>query len=456
MPPSSDFNDSTRNLPPQSLEAELGVLGGILLVNEKIDDVIELLSPSLFYNESNQKIYAAIQHMYDTGIRGIDLVTLAHELDRRSELEEIGGAPYLTRIVEAVPHAAHVEYYAKIVRDKAIRRRLIYACTDILKDCYESPDSTDEMLQNAERNIFQILEQQEDAGSIEMREILLSAWDRINERSMRDGASGLATGFVDMDAKTNGFQPSELIILAARPSMGKTALVCNWAEGVARENNKGVLLFSLEQSRLELAERFLCIQAKINGHKLRAGDIDEVERHQLVEASQVLSELPLYIDDKAGRTVGEVGAIARRIKRKDGLGLIIIDYLQLLEPEDKGAPREQQIAQMSRRLKFIAKDLEVPVIALSQLNRGLELREDKRPKLADLRESGAIEQDADIVCFLHRPAAYDPEDRPGEAEVIIAKNRSGPTGIVPLAWRAEYMRFENYTNVNEPEGGFGL
>ncbi|MCA9038875.1 MAG: replicative DNA helicase [Planctomycetaceae bacterium] len=452
----SDIDDATRRLPPQSLEAELGVLGGILLVNEKIDDVIEILKPNLFYNESNQKIFAAIQHMYDSGTRGIDLVTLAHELERRGELDEIGGAPYLARIVEAVPHAAHVEYYAKIVREKALRRRLIYSCTDILKNCYEATDSTDQLLQEAERSIFHIVEEQDDDGSIEMRDILLSAWDRINERSLREGASGLATGFIDLDAKTNGFQPTELIILAARPSMGKTALVCNWAEGVARENNKGVLLFSLEQSRLELAERFLCIQARINGHKLRAGELDEVERHQLVEASQVLSDLPLYIDDKAGRTVGEVGAIARRIKRRDSLGLIIIDYLQLLEPEEKNAPREQQIAQMSRRLKFIAKDLEVPVIALSQLNRGLELREDKRPRLADLRESGAIEQDADIVAFLHRPAAYDPEDRPGEAEVIIAKNRSGPTGIVPLSWRAEYMRFENFTNTSEPEGGFGM
>ncbi|MEZ6047464.1 MAG: replicative DNA helicase [Planctomycetaceae bacterium] len=303
---SEDFSDATRRLPPQSLEAELGVLGSILLVNEKIDDVIEILKPDLFYNEANQKIFAAIQHMYDSGVRGIDLVTLAHELQNRNELEAVGGAPYLAKIVEAVPHAAHVEYYAKIVREKAIRRRLIYACTDILKDCYESPDSTDEMLQQAERRVFHILEQQEDAGSIEMRDILLSAWDRINERSMSDGTSGLATGFIDLDSRTNGFQPAELIILAARPSMGKTALVCNWAEGVARENKKGVLLFSLEQSRLELAERFLCIQAKINGHKLRAGDIDEVERHELLEASQVLSDLPLYIDDKPGRTVGEV------------------------------------------------------------------------------------------------------------------------------------------------------
>lgn len=446
-----DLSDNTRNLPPQSLEAEMGILGSVLLVNETIDEIIEIVKPNDFYNEANQKIFAAIQAMYDNGVKGIDAVTVAAELQQRNQLEETGGAPYLLKIIESVPHAAHVKYYAEIVRDKAMRRSLIYTCTNILKDCYESQDGTEELVQGAEKRVFEIMEQQQGSGSIEIEDILLDAWTRINERSQREGTSGLPTGFVDLDAKTNGFQPSELIILAARPSMGKTALVCNLALGAARESGKGVLLFSLEQSRLELAERYLCIQSKVNGHRIRSGELDEVEQHQLLEASQALSELPLFIDDKPGRTVGEVSAIARRVKRKDSLGLIIIDYLQLMEPEEKQAPREQQIAQMSRRLKFLAKELSVPVIALSQLNRGLELREDKRPRLADLRESGAIEQDADIVCFLHRPAAYDPEDRPGEAEVIIAKNRSGPTGMVPLSWRAEYMRFENFASAVDAE-----
>ena len=233
--------------------------------------------------------------------------------------------------------------------------------------------------------------------------------------------------------------------------MGKTALVCNFAEAIADKTGKGVLLFSLEQSKLELAERFLCIRARVNGHKLRAADFDDAERHRLMVASGELNEMPLFIDDKPGRTVSQIAAIARRLKRQSDLGIIIVDYLQLVEPEDKKVPREQQIAFISRRLKFIAKELDIPVIALAQLNRGVELREDKRPRLADLRESGAIEQDADLIAFLHRPEMYDAEDRPGEAEIVIAKHRSGPTGIVTLTWRAECMRFEDFAGTAGPD-----
>ncbi|MCA9066291.1 MAG: DnaB-like helicase C-terminal domain-containing protein, partial [Planctomycetaceae bacterium] len=230
-----------------------------------------------------------------------------------------------------------------------------------------------------------------------------------------------------------------------------TAFVCNVADAIARNSSLGVLLFSLEQSTLELAERFLAISSRVNGHDLRAGNLSEEQHDRLVRASDELSRLPLFIDDKPGRTMTEVAAVSRRLHRRSPLGVIIIDYLQLIEPEDKHTPREQQIAQISRRLKFLAKELRVPVIALSQLNRGVELREDKRPRLADLRESGAIEQDADMVMFLHRPDAYDPEDRPGEAEIVVAKHRSGPTGIVRLTWRKEYMRFENYSPMTDDD-----
>ena len=266
----------------------------------------------------------------------------------------------------------------------------------------------------------------------------------------------MTSGFTDLDAKTNGFQPSsELIILAARPSMGKTALVCNWAEAMAR-TGKGVLVFSLEQSKLELAERFLCLRSQVNGHKLRSGQLDEAERHRLMVASSELNELPLFIDDRPGRTVVQMAAIARRLKRQNDLGHRDRGLPPARRAGGQARPREQQIAGISRRLKFIAKELDIPVVALAQLNRGVELREDKRPRLADLRESGAIEQDADLIAFLHRPAAYDPEDRPGEAEIIIAKHRSGPTGIVTLAWRAEYMRFEDYSSAMEPDGGYSF
>jgi replicative DNA helicase len=307
------------------------------------------------------------------------------------------------------------------------------------------------LLQTAERRVFSIVEEQGGNASIAISDILMDAFNRIDERLRKTGdVTGITTGFRDLDEQTTGFQATELIILAARPSMGKTALVCNIAEAVARKSGKGVLLFSLEQSNLELAERFLAITAKINGHDLRAGNLSEDQHMQLVKASDDLARLPLFIDDKPGRTMTQVAALARRLHRRSALGIIIIDYLQLIEPEDKNAPREQ-IAGISRRLKFLAKELRVPVVALAQLNRGVELREDKRPRLADLRESGAIEQDADMVMFLHRPDAYDPEDRPGEAEIIVAKHRSGPTGIIRLTWRKEFMRFENYSPMSDQD-----
>jgi replicative DNA helicase len=433
-------------VPPQNLDAERGVLGSILLLNEAIDEVGETLKADHFYHDAHQKIYRAIHHLYENNVRGIDGVTLAEELDQRSELEEVGGAAYLAEILDSVPHAAHVRYYANIVRQKWMQRTLIYACTDILADSYEMTGEVDDLLQSAERRIFSILEQTENTGNIAIGDILMETFTRIDERINTVGdVSGTTTGFTDLDEQTTGLQPTELIILAARPSMGKTAFVCNVAEAVARKSGKGVLLFSLEQSNHELAERFLCIVAKVNGHDLRAGNLTDEQRDQLMEASDELHNLPLFIDDKPGRTMTQVAALARRQHRKSPLGVIIIDYLQLIEPEDKAAPREQQIAGISRRLKFLAKELQVPVIALAQLNRGVELREDKRPRLADLRESGAIEQDADMVMFLHRPDAYDPEDRPGEAEIVVAKHRSGPTGIVRLTWRKEFMRFEDYS-----------
>ena len=438
--------DDTLRLPPQNLDAERGVLGSILLMNEAIDEVGETLKADHFYSDAHQKMYAAIQQLYENGIRGIDAITLAEELVRRSDFEHVGGAAYLAQILEAVPHAAHVRYYATIVREKWMQRSLIYACTEILSESYEASDDVEGLLQSAERRIFAILESQGDTASFAIGDILLEAFSRIEERLQKAGdVTGITSGFKDLDHQTTGFQPTELIILAARPSMGKTALVCNIAEAVARKSGKGVLLFSLEQSNLELAERFLSITARIDSHALRAGTLTDAQHDLLVRASDDLSRLPLFIDDKPGRTMTQIAAISRRQHRKSPLGIVIIDYLQLIEPDEKGAPREQQIAQISRRLKFLAKELKVPVVALAQLNRGVELREDKRPRLADLRESGAIEQDADMVMFLHRPDAYDPEDRPGEAEIIVAKHRSGPTGLIRLTWRKEYMRFENYS-----------
>lgn len=438
--------DSTSNLfdrlPPQDLEAERSVLGSCLLQNDVIDDVLTLIRGHYFYSDAHQKMFAAMLGMHEQGIRGIDAVTLSHELQKRGELEHVGGPSVLVRILETVPHAAHAEYYARIVRDKWLQRTLIDVCTETLRESYESTEDTEQVLAHAEQRVFAIVEQQESIDQFAIRDILDDTFERIFQRMDQEGTiSGLHTGFDGLDSVTSGFQPSELLILAARPSMGKTALVCNFALSIAREERQGVLLFSLEQSKLELAERFLCIQARIDGHKLRQGDLDEVEQHSLHEASNDMREFPLYIDDTAGRTISQIAAVTRRLKRRHGVGLVIIDYLQLIESDDKKLPREQQISTITRRLKFLSKDLDIPVIACAQLNRSVEQREDKRPRLADLRESGAIEQDADIVMFLHRPEAYDPEDRPGEADLIVAKNRNGPIGNVPLVWLKEQLRF---------------
>lgn len=440
--PLGDFSGA--HLPPQNLVAERSVLGSILLENMSIDEIGDVLKAEHFYSDVHAIIYTAIMKMNESTVK-VDAVTLAEELDRRNQLEDIGGVPYILELLEAVPHAAHVKYYAEIVRDKWIQRSLTSVCTEVLRDCYEGDDDTAQVLAKAEQGIFSILENQETGQKIAMEDIMMATLDRINTRMGKEGSiSGLPTGFVDLDRQTNGFQEAELVILAARPSMGKTAFVCNIAEWCAGAGETTTLIFSLEQSKLELAERFLCIRAKLDGHRLRKGQLEPDERHALLEASSELSRIPLFIDDHPGRTVGQISAICRRLHRRNNLGLVIIDYLQLIEPEDKRANREQQIAQITRRLKGIAKECRLPIIALSQLNRGVELREDKRPRLADLRESGAIEQDADIVMFLHRPDAYNPEDRPGLAEIVVAKHRSGPTGIVNLQWRRESMRFTDY------------
>lgn len=442
-------------LPPQNLEAERGVLGSVLLMNEVLDEVVEVLAADHFYTDGHRKIFSAIRRLYDNGTQAIDPLTLAEELDRHSQLDDIGGASYLEQVLESVPHAAHARYYAGIVREKWVQRQLIFACNEILSECYDGSNDPDDVLSAAEQRIFRILDDQGEPRKIEIKDILLDAFDRINERMENDEViSGIPTGFPDLDQRLNGLQPSELVVLAARPSMGKTALVCNLAEGVAMETGQGVLLFSLEQSNLELAERLLCIRSQVNSHRLRSGTLDDDERKLLVHASAELSEAPLFLDDQPGRTIAQITAVARRLQRRNGVRVVIIDYLQLIEPEDKSSPREQQIALITRRLKALAKELSVPVIALAQLNRGVEHREDKRPRLSDLRESGAIEQDADVVMFLHRPEHYNPEDRPGEADVIIAKNRNGPTDSVTLTWIKESMRFTNFSSLDEPDGGY--
>lgn len=433
--------EGPHKLPPQDLDAEKSVLGCLLLSSEAYDEVIQRLRGECFYSDAHRRIFECIHAMYETGVRAVDVVTLANALRQKGDFAEIGGAAYLNEIMGTVPHAAHADYYAKIVREKWLQRTLISACEETLREAYHETTELDRLMETAEKRIFAILEQQENIDRITLDEILDATFQRIFERmDQEDTVTGLHTGSFGLDEYTGGFQPTELIVLAARPSMGKTALVCNFAMAAAKLG-KGVLMFSLEQSKMELAERLLCIHAKISGHKLRKGDLDEFEQSTLMESSNQMRSYPIYIDDTAGRTMSQIAAIARRIKRRGTLDIVIIDYLQLIESEDRNIPREQQISSITRRLKFLAKDLEIPVVALAQLNRGVEQREDKRPRLSDLRESGAIEQDADIVMFLHRPEAYDPEDRPGEADLIVAKNRHGPIGTVDLVWRRELLTF---------------
>ncbi|AMV20451.1 replicative DNA helicase [Planctomyces sp. SH-PL14] len=427
-------------VPPQDLEAERCVLGSMLCDQRAIDEVTPIVEVDHFYADANRKLFLAIREMHERGIRGIDAVTLRNEMEKRGQLDDVGGQNYIIAVIATVPHAAHAEYYANIVRSKYVLRSVIESCTDSIREARDGNDESEEILARAEHRLFEIVERQSGTAKIKLKDILEDTFSRIFDRMGADGQRGVPSGFDSLDKILTGFHPSELIILAARPSMGKTALVCNLALAVARAN-RGVLVFSLEQSKLELGERLLCIEAQISGHKLRLGELSEQEQFALTEAAESLRGYSILIDDQPGQTMTRIAAISRRTKRSDDIGLIVIDYLQLIESEDRHIPREQQISSITRRLKCLAKSLSVPVIALGQLNRAVESREDKKPKLSDLRESGAIEQDADVVMFLHRPDAYEPENRPGEADLIVAKNRSGPTGLAGLVWQKHAMKF---------------
>ncbi|MCH2571692.1 MAG: replicative DNA helicase [Planctomycetes bacterium] len=434
-------------LPPQSIQSEMGVLGSVLLDSQVLDEVIPILRPDAFYRDAHRKIYRTVLQMYDQGTAGIDTVTVAEQLRSESLLEGVGGPSYLGELIDTVPHAANAKFYARIVHEKFVLRELIRCSTEILRDAYDEQNDPQELLAAAERRVFRIMEDREGSENVQIADILHAAFDRIQERMERGQGmiSGLATGYIELDHLTSGLQESELIILAARPSMGKTALAVNIADHVALEENAGALIVSLEQSSLELAERLLCARAEVDGHKLRNGYTSREDRRKLVDVSGVLSQAPLFIDDTPGRDIMQLAAIARRLKRRHDIRLIIVDYLQLIEPDNKRDPRQEQIATVTRRLKHIARELSVPVIVLAQLNRAVEMREGHRPRLADLRESGAIEQDADLVMFLHRPEVYDAQDSPGLAELIIAKQRNGPTGTVRLTFRQNLMKFEDYS-----------
>ena len=443
--------------PPCNLEAERGVLGSILMLPEVCDDVALTLRADDFYDDANQQLYTHILAMYEQGQR-IDLTLLINRLKDAEAYDALGGAPYLAEIANSVPTAANATYYAQIVRDKATLRALIHAGTEVVREAYAQSSGGERMLNFAEERMFSIRDQrQASTNTREIRDVLKEAWELIDMRMEHGGATGTPTGFVDLDKLTGGLHPSELVIIAGRPSMGKTALATNIAENVAIDARAPTLFVSLEMSRLELVQRMMCSRGQIDGEKFRRGFLSGDEHHKLVEVGASLGESPMFIDDSPTRTVTEIAASARRLKRKSKqLGLIVIDYLQLIQPDDPSDPRQEQVAKMARRLKVLARELSVPIICLAQLNRQAEMTRDNRPKISHLRESGAIEQDADVVILVHREEYYlspnerqeikdqgDPDHKLGSAEIILAKQRNGPTGDVKVHWFQQYTRFAN-------------
>lgn len=441
--------------PPRSVEAERAVIGSLLLLPEACDEVALIVRAEDFYDGAHRMIFTHMLALHESG-RQIDPTLLSQMLRDAGQYEAVGGAAFLLELSQEVATAAHAEHYARIVRDKAVLRSLIHASTDIIHDSYETGINAREMLARAEERVFRILDTKGDSQSKNIRDVLFDCFKRIDARRENKHASGgLETGFLDYDDTTGGLQNSELTILAARPSMGKTALALNIVEHVAVELQKPVLVVSLEMAAMELGDRLLCARARVNGLKVRTGHFTEQEHDSLLQAAGDFYKAPLFIDDTPTRNMTEIAATARRLKRQDGLSLIVIDYLQLVEPDNSRDSRQEQVSRISRRLKGLARELSIPVICLAQVNRQVESTRDNKPQLSHLRESGAIEQDADVVAFIHREEYYqsNEEDREqfrGQAELLIRKQRNGPTGDIKLTWMHEFGRFENF---KQPEYG---
>lgn len=435
-------------LPPQSVEAEQSLLGSILLMPNCLDEVAHLVCPESFYSDAHARIFRHAQELHNAG-KSVDAVTVHASLAKSDEIDDTGGADYLSTVLESVPHAGHAVHYAEIVREKWQLRELVRASGTIAEDCY-SGDTAAEVISRSEAAIYSVAEQSASEQGLSLADSMIGAFKEMEKRWAGESSPPVLSGFTDFDRQMQGFRGSQLVILAARPSMGKTACVCNLALNAAKDGN-GILLFSLEQGQQELIERLLAMQSKISSYKLREGDLTEFESFRVKEATRELSDLPVFIDDNAYRNVTQIGSIARRIKRKHGLSAVVIDYIQLIQPEDGRQPREQQVATISRRLKGLAKELDIPVIALAQLNRQLEQRkgDDQIPRMSDLRESGALEQDADVIWFLHRPEQLEPGNQKGKACWRIAKNRNGPTFDVWLTWLKETMRFADMASPME-------
>lgn len=433
-------------LPPQNIEAEESILGAILLDNNAINVAQEHLTSRDFYRAAHVLIFEAMNRLSDLR-EPIDVLTLSQGLRSVGKLEEAGGIEYLARLASSVPSAANVAYYASIVKESALRRRIIQEATQIINEAFESHGEIDDFLDTVEQRIlgvseFRIASAFQQIGGVVQDSIKLI--EKLYDQ--KEMVTGTPSGFEDLDHMTAGFQASDLIIIAARPSMGKTALAVQMGQYVATKKNRAVAIFSLEMSKEQLVLRMLTSQARVNSSRVRTGHLIERDFPRLVESASELAEAPVFIDDTPAITVTEVRAKARRLHREHPLSLIIVDYLQLMRSPAYMHSREQEISDISRSLKALAKELKVPVIALSQLNRSVESRNDKRPMMSDLRESGAIEQDADLIMFIYRDEVYNKESaEKGIAEIIIGKHRTGPIGLVKLAFHGEYTRFDSYT-----------
>lgn len=438
-------------VPPQDVEAEQAVLGSTLTDQDAVIAAIETLRPEDFYREDNKIIFEAIMNIYNRA-EPIDIITLKAELSSMGKLDSVGGLEYIVQLPDKVPTTANVERYIKIVEEKAMLRKLVKTANEIISLGYDETENVEDIMDTAEKKIFDVMQRKNQKGYTAIKDILVESFTQLEELyNQKQHVTGVPTGFIELDNRTAGLHGSELILIAARPAMGKTAFALNIGTYAATRANVPVAIFSLEMSKEQLGNRILCSEALVDSNKVRTGKLEDEEWAKLAETSGELSNAEIYVDDTPGISVMEIRAKCRKLKLEKNIGLVIIDYLQLIQGSGKrGASREQEISEISRSLKILAKEINVPVIALSQLSRAVEGRPDHRPMLSDLRESGAIEQDADIVMFLYRDDYYNEDsEKKNIAEVIIAKQRSGSTGTVELAWLGNYTKFANLEKYRE-------
>ena len=440
---------SLLKVPPHNMEAEQAVLSAILINNDAMNQIMEILSPDDFYREAHTKLFEGMTHLYNSN-DPIDLITLSQYLRGENLLEKVGDTEYLASLVDAVSTSAGIVYHAEILRDLSVRRKLISQCSAISESCFEGWQQTDELLDQAEQSIFDIADEKIGEGFSPLEDVIKDSFKKLESMAENEGfVTGVSTGFKDFDNLTAGLQPSDLIIVAGRPSIGKTALALNIGYNAAEGAKKCVAVFSLEMSKMQLGMRLLGFDAQIDARKLRTGFLRDKDWGGLTESANRLSELPVFIDDTSGLSVLEIKAKCRRLRKKSDLDLIVVDYLQLVQGRRSAESRQQEISEISRSLKALAKDLNVPVLAVSQLNRKVEDRTSKRPQLSDLRESGAIEQDADVIVFLYKEDSKAPageeQDKFGVVNVSVAKQRNGPTGNFNLVFQREFTRFRDYT-----------